>query len=131
MTIQQVFDLALSLLPTNMDEDDSLVQYAVGWVNLAMQEMLFCENTIRVYKGIEKLDSAPILSDLNDEIDYDDSLVRYALPYFLASYMSKDDGSDYWAQDYRSRYVVAVNEALKAEPMLIEDVYCDQEREGD
>ena len=58
MKISEVFNLAMSLLPTNTSEDDSLEQYIVGWVNLTLQEMLEAENSLRRFYGEEPLNKA-------------------------------------------------------------------------
>lgn len=123
MKISEVFNLAMSLLPTNTSEDDSLEQYIVGWVNLTLQEMLEAENSLRRFYGEEPLNKAPVLEDIEDEIDYHDALVRYALVYNIASLCCKDDDDTYWANDYRNRYVVAVQEALKMNQGNVIDVY--------
>ena len=95
----------------------------IGWVNLAMAETFEIENSIRLSRAEEPLAEIPRVTSLNDEIPYDKSIVDSAFLYFVASLAAKDDDSDYWAQDYRARYISAVNEASKYLQKTIKDVY--------
>lgn len=126
MTANELYVLGLSLLPANPSEDDSLSRYVVGWVNLAMRETFSVENSIRAYNNDPTrpvLEEVPRIETIEDVIPYSDELVGYAFPYFLASFMCKDDDDNYWAQDYRSRYIVAVSEATRLIPGSVVDVY--------
>ena len=131
MTANELYELGLSLLPAHVGEDDSLRRYIVGWLNLAMRETFHVENSIRAYRSDPErpiLDKVPKLLTIEDVVPYSDELVEYAFPYFLASLMCKDDDDAYWAQDYRSRYIVAVNEATRLIPGSVVDVYKGDEK---
>lgn len=123
MTAQQIYESALSLLPTRTSEDNSLAVYVPGWINLALQEALASENSIRASKGLLLLDKAPTVLSMTDEIPYSDELVRTALIYFLASLICKDDDDAYWSQDYRRRYISALAEYSRVCVDNIVDVY--------
>jgi len=123
MTVLRVYEYALSMLPSSRQEDDSLRQYAVLWVNSALAEMFFVENSIRADRGETELEEVPLLEADSDEILYSDILVRGALVWYLASLMAKDDDTDAWAVEYRNRYVVALSEAKRHIPMEIKDFY--------
>ena len=129
MTVTEVYTSALSLLPSSRQEDDSLRHYALLWANTALAEMFEVENSIRMNEeeagrpGRSPLTEIPLLEKEDEEVPYSGILVRGAMVYFMASLMAKDDDTDAWAIEYRNRYVVALNEAKKHIPTLIEDVY--------
>lgn len=127
MTANEIYTTALSLLPSNAGEDDTLKQYVVGWINLAMRETLPVENSVRESEGRGILSQAPVIVEGNEEIPYCDGLTGYAFPYFLASLMCKDDDDSYWAQDYRGRYIVAVRETERLLCESVRDVYGKEE----
>ena len=59
----------------------------------------------------------------DEPLEYHEALVRIALPYGLASDLWRDDDNDYRANDFRARYVSALEDCLRGEPQPIEDVY--------
>lgn len=129
MTCEQLYKQALSMLPTSIAEDDSLREYVVGWVNLAMREAFHVENSIRRFEDDPErpvLKTPPSVTSMTDEIPYHTALTEYAFVYFLASLMCKDDDDNYWAQDYRGRYVVALAEAQRLMPESVIDVYAQE-----
>ena len=126
MTCDDIYKSALALLPSNVSEDDSLREYIPGWINLCMRESFNVENSIRAYnKDPDKpiLTSVPKVSSLSDEVPYSDVLTEYAFLYFVASLMCKDDDDSYWAQDYRARFIVALQESTMLSSENIVDVY--------
>lgn len=122
MTAREVYESALALLPTNIDEDNSLERYVVGWVNLTLAELFHAENAIRAARGDEELTAALRIEALDDEVPCDPSLFT-AIIYNLASLVCKDDDDAYWAQDYRSRFVIAQSEATPMVVGTIKDYY--------
>jgi len=123
MKVIEVYEYALSMLPSSRADDDSLRQYALMWVNSALVEMFEAESSIRASRGEEELIDIPWLENEDEEIPYSDSLVRGALVWYLASLMAKDDDTDAWAVEYRNRYIVAVDESKKNIPTQIKDYY--------
>ena len=123
MTVREVYDRGVALLPSTRSEDPTLTQYAVPWVNMALSEAFSTENSIREANGDEPLLEAPILTSDADEIPYYERIVSNAFPNFIASVASKDDDDTYWAQDFRARFVVALNEAAKVVQTDIIDHY--------
>lgn len=123
MTVNELYKVGLSLLPTNKEDDNNLEQYMIGWVNILLAEALPTENSIRESHGLEDLDTPPYVTTLNDTIPMDARIVNAAFPYGIAEHMSKDDNDSYWAQDFRARYISALNDCLKMNPEKIVDVY--------
>lgn len=122
MTAKEAYESALTLLPTNTQEDNSLERYVVNWVNLTLAEMFHAENVIRATHGGEELTAAQKVESLDDDLPCDPSLFT-AVIYNLASLVCKDDDDTYWAQDYRSRFVIAQSEATPMVSGTVKDYY--------
>ena len=123
MTVMEVFGRGLAMLPTNVQEDAGLVRYAPQWVNMALSEAFEAENSVRLSRGEELLEAAPVMGDPGEEIPYCERIVSYALPYFIASQAAKDDEDMHSAEDFRARYIVALRESSRAVAVPIIDNY--------
>lgn len=86
MTGQQIYELASSFLYEIDGEDEDSKRFAVGFINILLQETLACENSIRECESVEILKEAPYITSLTDEIPYSPQLTRVALPYGVASW---------------------------------------------
>ena len=128
-TVNDVYNVALSFVSETQATMPELKPFVVGWVNLMLQEALPYENSIRKYNKQEELQTAPLISDFNDEIPYSDAIVRIAFPYGLASYVWEDDENMYLMQVYRNQYISALDDAKKLIPEEIKDCYgyCDDD----
>jgi len=129
LTAQDVYTIALSFLSESTQETNDVGQFALGWLNLLLQEALPYENAWRQANGRKVLEKAPLLTSFRDELPFYDGITRVALPYGLASYFFMDDDNDYRAQDFRGRYVNALWEALPYPQSSVEDVYSQNGRE--
>lgn len=113
MTGQQIYELASSFLYEVDGEDTDSKKFAVGFINILLQECLDTENSIRESKGTEQLEEAPFITALSEEIPYSPALVRVAFPYGLASWYFQEAMDNFQAENYRSKYLAAVAEANK------------------
>lgn len=108
MTVQDAYEKALSLDDTTIKQDDSFEPHILNWTNLFLMEMLDNENSIREYHHEPLLGFAPELTSLDDVIPYHDGLVA-ALPYWIASQISKSDKDNVWSSRYYDMYYNRVN----------------------
>ena len=113
MTGQQIYELASSFLYETDGEDEDSKRFAVGFINILLQETLACENSIKEYDGRERLKEAPYITSLTDEIPYSPQLTRVALPYGVASWFFQEALDNFQAENYRSKYLAAVTEATR------------------
>lgn len=113
MTGQQIYELASSFLYEIDGEDEDSKRFAVGFINILLQETLACENSIRECEGVEILKEAPYITSLTDEIPYSAQLTRVALPYGVASWFFQEALDNFQAENYRSKYLAAVTEATR------------------
>lgn len=125
MTGNEVFDAAAAYLAQTRQDSEEWKPFVPHWLNLLLEESLSYENAWRTMNGLELLQTAPCLTQdtMDEPLEYHEALVRIALPYGLASDFWRDDDNDYRANDFRARYVSALEDCLRGEPQPIEDVY--------
>lgn len=123
MTGSDIYKLASSFLYERDDEDKDSKEFAVGFINILLQEALPYENSMRRHNEKIELANAQIIQKLEDAIDYDDSITRTALPYGLAAWYFQESMNNFQAENYRAKYIGALNDAKKFTLGSIEDVY--------
>ena len=123
MTAQRIYEIASSYLYEKDGEDADSKHFSVGFLNVLLQESLKTENSIRRYNGEAELKSAPYIASLTETIDYADEITRVALPYGVAAQFFQEAMDYPQAENYRGKYIMALNEAMKATVTAIEDVY--------
>jgi hypothetical protein len=113
MTALEVYELALSYVFERKNQDAEYKEFFPSFLNTVMQEALPYENMIRRKSGKLALSSAPRITsaDMDRELDFSEGLCRAALPYGVASFYCQDDGDNYRAQDYRTRFINALTDA--------------------
>jgi len=123
MTGQQIYEIASSFLYERDNEDLDSKEFALGFLNILLQEALPYENSIRQWNGIDELLKAQYLTSLEDEIEYDDAIVRAALPYGLASWYFQEAMDNFQAENYRNKYISALHDVQKYNITSIVDIY--------
>lgn len=123
MTGQNIYELASSFLYERDGEDQDSKSFAVGFLNILLQESLNYENSIRAWKGETELTTAPTITTLDETIDYDDSITRAALPYGLASWYFQEALDNFQAENYRNKFIAALNDSKKYRVADIIDEY--------
>ena len=123
MTGQEISELASSFLYEADGEDQESKKYSVGFLNILLQEALDTENSIRQHEGRETLKTAPYLKTLDETIDYHDSITRAALPYGVAAQFFQEAMDNFQAENYRAKYIAALNAVRKGVFVPIVDAY--------
>lgn len=125
MTANDVFALAAGYLAQSVEDSEDLAAFVPGWLSVLLAESLPTENQLRRYEGADELLTAPVVSaeTMDEELPYHDSILRTALPYGLASDFYRDDDNDYRCQDFRARYIAALEDVLCTRSEAVRDVY--------
>lgn len=128
MTGQEVYEIALSFVFERKGGDADYLYHFPSFLNSCMQEALPYENLIRRKSDKAAISVAPMITseDMERELVFSEALCRVALPYGVASFYCQDDGDNYRAQDYRNRFIIALEEAAYGGGAVdgdIEDVY--------
>ena len=98
---------AMALYAETDTNDEDVKALSVPYINMVLAETFDVNNRMREYAGKEPLESIPEIASLDDTIQYEDKLVKLALPYGLASklYFDEDDNPrlTMFLQEYADR----------------------------
>ena len=123
MTANDVYRTAVSFLFEKPREDAGFYDNFLSLLNLCLQEALPYQNSRLRHRGEEPLEAAPVISEMEEEIEYDDEIVRCALPFGVVSYYYQDEVDNFKAQDFRGRFIVALSDAAQCVDGVVEDIY--------
>ena len=123
MKAKDIYTAACGFLFENPGEDKDGEKYYIGFLNVLLGEALPFENAVRAAEERELLEQAPTVESGDSEIPYCDAISRIALPYGLASWFFQDLADVYQAENYRNRYIGALNDARQHRFTAIEDAY--------
>lgn len=118
-----IYKIASAMLFEAAGEDADFKEHSPALINALAGEALHYENAYRAAHGKAELEVAPTIAELSDELDFCDEICRVALPFGLCAYFWQDECDNYKAQDYRGRFIDALNFAAAGCPQDIEDVY--------
>lgn len=127
MKAYDIYKRTCAIMFERVGDDRSFKENFCSILSALLAECLPYENSHRAASGKEKLNAAPVISDINEEVDFCEAITSVALPYGVAAYFSEDDGEGYNAQMYRERFINALYEAAKCNFTQIEDVYGGEE----
>lgn len=123
MTGLEIYKAASAYLYERDNEDEESKEFSVPFLNTLLMEALPYENSIRLNKNVEELETAPLITDLSEDIDYHDSITRIALPYGLAALFFAENLDNYRGNLYRAQYLSALGDAVRITPNVVIDVY--------
>lgn len=123
MTGKEIYKTASAFLYEGDGEDAESKVFSIPFLNLLLQETLPAENSIRLHEGGAALAQAPLLTSLETDIPYHDSITRGVLPYGLAALFFEESTDNYRGQLYRSLYDRALAGTKKYVLTDVVDVY--------
>lgn len=123
MTVKECFKQALSLVPELLEESVDTRRFAVTWCNILLAETIRNENIFRKVNGIEEIKKIPQVFSENDEIPYNEELVKGAFPYGMARWIFRENDDISGSHEYYQLYTVALSEATPVFESEVEDVY--------
>ena len=123
MTAKEIYHSAVAYFFEKPGYDRDFYDNFLPLLGGLLQEALPYENSIRRAKGEGELAHAPVIESMEEEIGYDEGLCRVALPFGIASYFYQDEVDNFKAQDFRGRYINALQEAARWSEEPVEDVY--------
>nr|DAR87231.1 MAG TPA: hypothetical protein [Caudoviricetes sp.] len=124
MTGNDILDNALALMFEERQRSPDYVSYAPRILNMLLPETFGVNNQLRRLAGKEPLAAPPVISTLEEEVAYEDDLVRSVLPWGLAAWLLMGDEEGRYP-DYLSMYIQQANRATQLIPEQVEDVYAD------
>lgn len=128
MTGKEVYERACAYLFEKPGVDTAFYNASLHLINNLIAEAIPYQNNRNRAEGKEEVKSIRI-KELNDDIALDAPIVEIALPFGLASYFFQDEHDTERSNEYRSRFVVALQEASVCETMDITDEYATESEE--
>ncbi len=122
MTGQKIYEIACSLLFEEPGVDKFFHSSAVNLINVLISEAVPYQNNRNRAQGKPEIQAFDLLT-LEDDVPLDDPIVKIALPYGLASYFYQDEEDNFRAQDFRGRFIAALEDAKLCELVDITDEY--------
>ena len=91
MTGKQLYEQTLSLLGMTDEDAAELEPRAAGCINQMLSDHLYENNAMLYSRGCHGSAAAAQISDLEEEIPYEEMLVRECFPYGLAAMLIASD----------------------------------------
>ena len=107
MTVNDLFLNALPIFAETDASDSDYQALAIPHTNMCLAETFEVNNRMRMRAGLDPFTKIPSVSSMDDEIPYEEKLVRLALPYGLAEKLYFDEENDgrlsMFKQEYANR----------------------------
>ena len=123
MKVKECYEQAVSFLPEKPEENTEMQKFAVVWCNILLAETMRNENICRRAKGEAYLEKVPLVKNEEDEIPYDEEMVRAAFPYGMARFVLRENDDISGSHEFYQLYVNALLESTPVIEGEVEDVY--------
>lgn len=123
MKVRECYESALSFIPEKPEENPDMQKFMIAWCNVILGEMLEYENVFRRAKGLAELEKVPVLTEKEQEIPYNENLVKRAFPYGMARWMFREGEDIAASHEYYNLYIAAANEATPVFEGDVKDIY--------
>ena len=123
MTVKECYEHAVSLIPEKPEENIDMQKFAVTWCNILLAETFIHENILRKGKELSEIEKVPQVEFLEDEIPFDDEMVRRVFPYGMARFVFRENDDISASHEFYQLYVNALLETVPVFAKEIEDVY--------
>lgn len=108
MKAKEIYENALALNISRTEDEDDMEYFAIKLLNILMSEIFCNNNQIRNKKGKKPFESAPKITGISDEIDYEEEL--YApMSYALAAKLLQAQEETSLAAIYNNQYVTLLD----------------------
>ena len=108
MQVKEIYENALALNIGRAEDDEEMAYFGVKMFNILLSETKCYNDCIRIKKGKERLEKVPFITQLTDEMPYEEEL--YApFSYGLASKLLAAQEETTLASLYNNQYVSLLN----------------------
>lgn len=119
MKVKEIYENALALSISRIEEEDDMSFYAVKLFNILLAETKIYNDQLRIKKGKKAQESSVVIEDLEGEIDYEYELYA-ALSYGLAAKLLAAQEDSNLAMLYNNQYVTMLAVTSPAVEMEVE-----------
>ena len=123
MTVKECYEHAIALVPETFEDNPDMLSFAVFWCNILLAETLPYENAYRRTKKLPELEAVPNVFKEDDEIPFNERMVKAAFPYGMARWIFRENDDVSGSHEYYQLYATALMEATPLEVVEITDVY--------
>ncbi len=123
MTVKESYEQALSLIPETLDENADMRKFAVTWCNILLAETMRNENLFRKANGMGEIKKVPQVFAEEDEIPYNEEMVRRAFPYGMARFVFRENDDISGSHEFYQLYINALWESTPVVESEVEDAY--------
>lgn len=123
MTVKECYEQAVSVISEKPEDNVDMQKFAVAWCNILLAETFPYENAFRRGKNVPELESVPKVTGAEDEIPYNDNMVRAAFPYGMARWVLRENDDISGSREYYQLYTIALMESVPSFFTGIEDGY--------
>ncbi len=123
MTVKECYEQAVSMIPETPGENIEMQKFAVVWCNILLAETIRHENVYRKGKGLSELKNVPKVNSEEDEIPYNEEMVRAAFPYGMARFVFRENDDIAGSHEFYQLYAVALAEAVPPVVSEVKDIY--------
>lgn len=110
MTAQDIYIFASAILWEGDNEDTDSKKFTVQFLNHLLPEALGAENSLRRRAGLAELETAPIITAIEDAVPYRDILCRTALVYGLCWHYYDNVNDSFHSELYRNLFISSLQE---------------------
>ncbi len=122
MKAKDIFYTAVTLM---FGEEADRVDYKpfyINILNILIAENYYANQSLRRMRGKEEMTSIPYITDMEEELEYEDEFTRQILPYGVAGYIYTDDDKS-MGSEYKNKYEYEKNKILAVKYEDVTDVH--------
>ena len=123
MTVMECYEMAVGFLPEDKSDNTEMQKFMVKWCNQLLVETFANENSYRRAEELPELSEVPKVESQNEEIPYNERLVRAAFPYGMARWVFRENDDIDGSREYYTLYAAAANDSTPVNLAEVQDVY--------
>lgn len=115
MKADKIFDFVIGLMFSEEKDKSDYESMFYPVLNLITAECFDANNTLRRKKELDPLSEIPFAERAEDEIAYEEELLRKIMPYGIAAQLYSEDDENGITNVYREKYMTMLREIGYAE----------------
>ena len=121
MKADKIFDSVMGLMFSEVSEKSDFEKIFYPTLNIILAECFEKNNILRRKKGLEVLTFIPEVSRAEDEIGYEEIMLRSIVPYGVAANLYCEEDENGITNVYREKYMMMLAEIGMAEFTEVEE----------
>ena len=122
MKADKIFDFVMGLMFSGREEKADFEAVFYPTLNVILAECFEKNNILRRKKGLQALAVIPEISRPEDEVDYEEIMLRTIIPYGTAANIYCEEDENGITNVYREKYMTMLSEIGTAEFKEAEDL---------